>query len=284
MNKLLLLSGVASVASFSSSMAGDLPSKKPAPSAPAVSVPAHSWTGLSFGVGGGAQFLQSHDYVNSDAFAYADAEGFVSQQVDHTADMGRLGAFGTVQIAADYEASGMVFGGFADYDFGKVQAKWDEYNNSCYSYGPPFAAECRSGASVEISNSWDVGARLGFLVTDRALVYGLAGYSWGKIKTSAYNNAWNGTNNYSNTAAFNVGAVKSETRGGLMLGAGVEYALTNNLSLKAEYRHVDYGKMKVDENVYEGWDYLTAGYYSYGTTHESRITNDSVRALLSYKF
>ena len=281
MNKSLLLSGVASVAAVSTAMAGDLPAKKVAPAAPVASAPAYSWTGISIGIGGGAQFLQSKDYVDANAYAYAYYEGYVHQNVDQNTDLGKVGAFGTVQIAADYQASGMVFGAFADYDFGKQSAEWNNNSRSCevyYSYNGN-NGYCSSGASVEIENSWDVGGRLGFLVSDRALVYGLAGYSWAKITTTAYNNGWNNNNNSGYSAWFYSEAAKSQTRGGLMLGAGVEYAFGNNMSLKAEYRHVDYGKITVDE-TYSNGNYSGASYI----THESHVTTDSVRALLSYKF
>lgn len=278
--KSYLMSGVAFAMGASVVQASDLPSKTAAPAASGKAASSHNWTGISIGFGGGGQFLQSNDYVNANAYADATyGDHYVNNGVDQTTNLAKLGGFGTAQIAVDYQASSMVLGAFADYDFGSAKAGSDNLNNSCYTDGSQYAPpQCSSGASVEIGNSWDVGARLGVLLNDRTLVYALGGYSWAKIKTFAYNNANNNLNG--NDYAFSYGeASKSQTRGGLMLGAGFEYAFSDNVSLKTEYRHVDYGKIKVDQT------YQNGNYYDYSDIyHESDVTVDSVRAVLSYKF
>jgi opacity protein-like surface antigen len=78
-------------------------------------------------------------------------------------------------------------------------------------------------AISEFSRSWFAGARLGWLITDNALMYGLAGY------TSLDGTVPAGFDSYK----------------GLTLGGGLEilrpFALPKNWSLKAEFRHVDLG-------------------------------------------
>jgi len=78
-------------------------------------------------------------------------------------------------------------------------------------------------AISEFSRSWFVGGRAGWLITDNALLYGLAGYT-----------SLDGTV----PAGF-------DTYKGLTVGGGLEilrpFALPKNWSLKAEFRHVDLG-------------------------------------------
>ena len=85
------------------------------------------------------------------------------------------------------------------------------------------------GFAVDVTthNRWsaDIAARAG-LAVDRTLVYGKAGVAAGHFAFSAdlAPDVENG----------------SATLAGLLLGAGVEYALTQNWSVKLEYNHVDY--------------------------------------------
>lgn len=62
----------------------------------------------------------------------------------------------------------------------------------------------------------------------------------------------------------------SKTRIGFTIGAGVDYALTNNLLLRAEYRYSDYGKKDILSNN-------TASI-------ESKLSTNNVRLGIAYKF
>ncbi|MBM3607163.1 MAG: porin family protein [Alphaproteobacteria bacterium] len=71
-------------------------------------------------------------------------------------------------------------------------------------------------------------ARAGF-AADRALVYATGGYAFGKLNASV--------NDTGIPAAFS----NSSIRHGYALGAGIEYAFTNNISAKAEYLYMNLG-------------------------------------------
>lgn len=278
--KSVLLSGVATVAAASLAQAGDLPSKAAAAAPAPNATSAINWTGFSIGLGGGGQFLQSQDYVNANGYAVSYNNNYsITNDVNQKTDLGKLSGFGTVEVAADYQASSLVMGVFANYNFGTSKVGWDNWTNSCYTNGNQYnEPQCYSGASVEVGNSWDVGGRLGVLLNDRTLVYGLGGYSWAKIKTAAYNNTYNNLNSNDN-AWFYSEAVREQTRGGWMAGAGLEYAFSNNVTLKTEYRHYDYGTVRVSETYSNRNDWGNSS-----MEHSSKVTVDSVRALLSYKF
>ena len=62
---------------------------------------------------------------------------------------------------------------------------------------------------------------------------------------------------------------------GLSLGAGVEYALTNNIILRGEYMYDDYGHRSVD---------VGSGPPNYWQNREVKLQNQTVRLAVSYKF
>lgn len=61
---------------------------------------------------------------------------------------------------------------------------------------------------------------------------------------------------------------QSDTRVGFTIGAGVDYALTNNLILRAEYRYADYGKKS----------------FGVGDNDKVKLTTNNVRLGIAYKF
>ena len=102
--------------------------------------------------------------------------------------------------------------------------------------------------SAKITSLGTVRARAGVAV-DRALVYGTAGYAGGNMKVS------------SNTAS------SSKWEHGYAVGAGLEYAFTNNVSAKAEYLYTHLN----DKN------------YNLATTTAGSNTS-AVRTGVNYKF
>lgn len=72
-------------------------------------------------------------------------------------------------------------------------------------------------------------------------------------------------NEFSNLSPFDDS--KTRTHVGYTIGAGVDYALTNNLILRAEYRYSNYGKKTV---LFD--------------TIENKLTTNNVRLGLAYKF
>lgn len=89
------------------------------------------------------------------------------------------------------------------------------------------------------TNSWDssIRGRLGYAY-DRYLFYGTGGVAFGDIKNSGM----------------------SKTKTGWTLGAGIEAALTSNLTGRLEYRHTDLGSFTVGPStVTQTADDVTVG-------------------------
>ena len=84
------------------------------------------------------------------------------------------------------------------------------------------------GAEAKINWFGTTRARLGYTPVDRFMVYATGGVAYGKVKASL--------------GDFSV----SDTRVGYTVGAGAEYAVTNNVTLKTEYLYTDLGKLKFD--------------------------------------
>ena len=97
-----------------------------------------------------------------------------------------------------------------------------------------------SGFSDALNGSWYVGGRLGALLSDSLLAYGSAGYTRTDVDG---------------------GKDIPDDFEGLTLGAGAELLVTQHVSLKLDWRHINEGDMG-------------------GAT----LSTDEVRAFLSYRF
>lgn len=75
--------------------------------------------------------------------------------------------------------------------------------------------------------SFDLIARAGYLVTDDAFLYVRGGYANTRVRTTL--ETINGT------------LSDSENLDGWLVGGGLEYALTRNISTRLEYRYSDFG-------------------------------------------
>ncbi|MDG4877509.1 porin family protein [Mesorhizobium sp. WSM4935] len=97
-------------------------------------------------------------------------------------------------------------------------------------------------------------ARIGYTPVDRFMIYGTGGLAYGHFKTD-----------------IGVPAVSgSKTKAGWTIGAGAEYAINTNWTIKSEYLYTDLGKADV---ITVGPDTLT-----------DKIAFHTVRIGLNYKF
>jgi len=79
--------------------------------------------------------------------------------------------------------------------------------------------------TVDPKRSLDLTARAGYLVTDNTLLYARGGYTNARVKTSVEN-------------AAGIRSASAD-RDGWLVGGGVEHALSDNVSARAEYRYSD---------------------------------------------
>jgi outer membrane immunogenic protein len=156
--------------------------------------------------------------------------------------------------AADYAAPGFSWAGFyggvtGGYAWDKVKLEDDTFSGSTTFNGARFGAfggynaeiapsiilgaeadlgynwadKTFGGAKIEAGVNGSVRARVGYAM-DKALVYAAGGYAAtnGKISVPGYSD--------------------SDTFHGWTVGVGVDYAVTDNIFARAEYRYNDFGK------------------------------------------
>ncbi|WP_168201800.1 outer membrane protein [Phreatobacter aquaticus] len=171
------------------------------PIAAAVIAPVFSWTGVYAGAHIGYGFGQSR---------WSDPATGISVSPNTN------GILGGVQIGYNYQINNLVLGLEADASAADLHG-W----RSC----PNAAFTCASRANF----LGTVRARAGYAV-DRALYYVTGGLAIGNFKHREYT-----------AAPVALVGTYNTTRLGLALGAGVEYAVAQNWTVKAEYMYHYFG-------------------------------------------
>jgi outer membrane immunogenic protein len=115
------------------------------------------------------------------------------------------------------------------------------------------ASDLRLSAEQRVKWFGTARARIGYLFGPRTLVFGTAGLAYGKTEAHADFEALTGggvavisnTNLGICTAQVCMSGSKTGTSVGWAAGAGIERALTDTVSFKAEYLHIDLGSETV---------------------------------------
>ncbi len=212
-----VLAAAAAITISSSVFEADLPSQK----APPVYVPpppVFTWTGFYVGINGG---------YGGDRFAYPFRIDGLSGQAAVTSS----GFLGGGQIGFNYQwpTTNYVVGLEADADATSIRGQV----SASAGFGG-LSASAVGGSHINYIGT--VRGRLGYALFDRFLPYVTGGFAYGSV--TAYGNA----NIAVPGGGAGVGASQTNTRTGWTVGAGVEYAITNNLTFKTEYLYVNLGQ------------------------------------------
>jgi outer membrane immunogenic protein len=210
-----------------------------------VYAPGISWTGFYLGVGGGGGATSSD--------ARADASIGLLSGFAEANGIGGMGGFGTVQVGYDRQLDHhFVVGAFFDYDFASIDSSLSgglSWNGHTFLSG---------SAPFNLTDSWTVGGRVGYLVNPNTLFYGLAGY------TEAHFDLPTGAQN--------------STFSGWTAGAGIETNLGGSWFLKGEYRYTSLDQ----QTLYAGSIVLDEHTLHYRVTDQPDIQTG--RLVLTYKF
>ena len=125
-----------------------------------------------------------------------------------------------------------------------------------------------STASENVQNLGTLRLRAGVAV-DRALIYATGGLAYGDVRYSS-------ATQYNGPVAEYVGSA-SAWKVGWTLGGGVEYALTNNWTIKAEYLYYRLGDQSYAAQPVEANPPNIVG-------HTFSTNGDIVRVGVNYKF
>ncbi|HVY20829.1 MAG TPA: outer membrane beta-barrel protein [Bauldia sp.] len=132
---------------------------------------------------------------------------------------------------------------------------------------------------VTASADWLATARVrvGFLPTPNLLVYGTAGIAATELTVS---NAYADNYVFVGHTYGHENATTSEFRTALALGAGVEWAVSDRWTMRAEYMHVDFGALTVAGSISFADLWLDVN----PATSTASLRTDIVRAGVAYGF
>jgi outer membrane immunogenic protein len=238
MKRSLLASTALCAALAPSAFAADLPTMKSAPPAPVMAPPAFTWTG--FYIGGNVGGLWSSDPIET-------LNGFAAGAPGTSGGLSPSGFVGGVEAGYNYQISSFVVGVEGAFEGSSARASGSPfgYGNASHSSSLPFFAELRG--------------RVGFAF-DRLLPYLTGGVVFADQR-----------NTYS-SPDFTPTSIGRTSATGWAVGAGVEYAIDNHWSAKAEYLFTQFPS--VNGAMYDGAAY----------SFKLKDSNQIARVGLNYRF
>ncbi|WP_162245145.1 outer membrane protein [Devosia sp. Root436] len=203
-------------------------------------VPDFDWTGLYLGVQGGYQAGETR------VTEFFSATGLPTGYTPH-ADMD--GFTGGGHIGYVYQTGAAVLGVEADAELTNITGR-----------------HTTASSIFETTQQWQASlrVRLGVTAADRLLIYATGGLA---------------VTGFDNAANYLPGPFAKEWNGiaaGGTIGLGAEYAISDHLSLRGEYRYSDFGRFD--------FDWFNIGGTGINASYEQTLKTHSVRAGLSYRF
>jgi len=172
-------------------------------------------------------------------------------------------------FSTDYDMSGAVYGAHVGYNYQTGSAVFGI--EASYS-GSSISGNSASGIILNSDRELDwlatVTGRIGYAM-GRSLVYAKGGVAWGEVSTG-----------------IGLGGIKildgGETHVGWTAGAGFEHAITNNVTFRIEYAHIDLGSETHSLGNTGALGILPPGTLNIGDKVDAKF--DTVTIGVSYKF
>jgi len=273
------VAGFASVAS-----AADMPMK----AAPIVApVATYNWTGFYIGANvGGGWGSRNLNYSPNDPiavglFSFTAGTGGPAPSTSFTSS----GVLGGLQLGYNWQFNhNWLVGIETDFD-------WSGMKGTASSTGIQFNGDSIAAtADEQIKWFGTVRARLGYLPADRLLTYVTGGFAYGRIDhtgsyvdsgPSGFTGNGGGISYICFPAKTCLAGSSSSVATGWTVGGGFEYALWNNLTLKAEYLYVSLGSTSLTETALAFFGGTVPSSFNANYSH----TNFNVaRVGLNYRF
>lgn len=179
-------------------------------------VSAYEWTGFYVGLNGGFAFGNGDQDITVDSLGFLDTDG---------AAISTRGAFLGGTAGFNYQMDELVFGVEGDLNWADISG-----------YTNPDGDPGNDGYQTSVDWTGTLRGRLGYAV-DSFLLYGTAGVAVAGIGIENGDVDANVFDPGTGTASTNLTGV------GYVVGAGVEVAVVDNVSVKAEYNYYDFGTM-----------------------------------------
>lgn len=256
MYRKFLLASVGAIAlTGTAAFAADLPSRAPPP-VYMPPPPIFTWTGIYIGGQVGyAWGTGAHQFNGFNPF-------FVPGGVALNTSVGGTpnGVIGGGNVGFNYQINQWVIGLEGSVDGTSLS------NTGVAVFPDGSTVSARTNADIQGS----IRGRLG-VAWDRALIYATGGVAFGGFNTNVSLNGFDAAG-----VPFFASSNRSNTRIGWTVGGGIQYAVTNNWSVRAEYRFTDFGSVR--NGIFTA---LPAGFVLDGSR---RIQQNQVQAGFDYKF
>lgn len=201
---------------------------------PLADINTFTWTGAYIGVNAGYGFGRIKEVGGDGDGEAIKPKGFI----------------GGVQAGYNWQFDQLIAGIETDFQGSAMKDSEDDF-------------EDLDSSEVKIKWFGTVRGRLGYNIAERTLLYGTAGLAYGKF--SFNQRSFNNRNETTSVIGI------SDTRAGYTVGGGLEYAFTDNVTLKGEYLYTDLGKSRFgDRNDQDSVN--------------TKITFSTVRIGVNYKF
>ncbi len=245
MYRQILMASVGAIALAGSAFAADLPSRAPPP-VYVPPVPIFTWTGIY--VGGQIGYAWGTSNTNlGDNFG-----DYVSFSTNNS------GVIGGAHVGYNLQLSQFVVGLEGDVDGSSLRKS---ISNTALIDGVLVPTTISGNINVQGS----IRGRVGYAF-DRVLLYATGGVAFAGINGSI-------------STPFGYDSA-STTRVGWTVGGGLEYAITNNWSVRAEYRYAQFGH----STVYANNSFVLPGLTAVGAFGNRTINENRVQVGFSYKF
>jgi len=252
-----------SIACMSSVLAADLPAKAPV-------ITAYNWTGFYVGVNVGGHRSGDSDpaYDSFDNNFGPPTISIFNGLLPHS--LSPSGIAGGVQVGYNWQVSNFLLGVEADFD-GLSGSRMRTLSGELQPLGVGNTFQFSDAASDRWMST--VRARMGVLATDRILIFATGGVAFADWKLS--HSFVGGPNLFIPPAS----TVSETVRTGWTAGGGIEYALTKNWFLRAEYLYVNFGKTTNVLNAPSA-----VGTFNTQFTYPETLSENLARMAVSYKF
>lgn len=249
--KTFLIAAVA-VFGFTAAQAADI-AARPYTKAPPLS-PAYNWTGFYAGANVGYGFGdQTASFVGGDPFIqdFTSGPGYPPGTQIPSAAINLKGITGGLQFGYNFQvAPQWVMGLEADFN----GLDFNSSGTSSFRLGPSVGLSSPVDLVASAKADWfgTVRGRIGWLPTEQFLIYGTGGLAYGHIKETLVLDAVPNLSGGSGGSGFGFrcdatglgcfAGSSSRTAVGYTVGGGLEYAISRNITLRAEYLYVNLGK------------------------------------------
>jgi outer membrane immunogenic protein len=271
-NRLLIGAAAAAltVAGAFTAQAADLPTRKGPPPAPVFVPPPFTWTGFYIGANAGGVWSTS----NLDTTFYAAGFPILNNVSSGRLSTSNTGFIGGGQAGYNWQSGAAVFGIETDFD-GTSLSRNRNLVGANFLAANGATDFFSTDGSARLNWLGTTRGRIGFVATpdNRLMFYGTGGVAYGGASShvTLFDNdfgwGWNGS--------------RSNTRVGWTLGGGVEYAITNNITIKGEYLYYNLGST----NAITTPNFVTATAFP-NTFLTGKVTfqGSILRAGVNYKF